>query len=224
MLYAFLLSAEPCELAGGDGRDGVFRGLLEIRAKRAHINVACLPTHLGVLCASGDTEEMDADLASLFIDQSVKQLQQRAAHIETCLAKLTDDQVWSRGAAHENAIGNLILHLCGNVRQWIGKGVGGHQNIRDRDSEFSAGGGLSAAELVSRLNQTVEQACAILKDVTPERLAEEIDPQDGPVSVLGAIYHVVGHFQLHAGQIIFATKIYAGEDLGLYRPPQSKER
>ena len=167
---------------------------------------------------------MDSEIAGLFITQSVKELRQAASQIEVCVGRLSDDQVWSRGAPHENSVGNLILHLCGNVRQWIGAGVGGLKNVRDRDSEFSASGGTGAAELISRLKQTVEQAVAILHGVKPERLPEEINPQDGPVTVLGAIYHVVTHFQLHAGQIIFATKIYAGESLEFYRSPSKKEK
>ncbi len=112
----------------------------------------------------------------------------------------------------------MILHLCGNVRQWLAAGVGGERDIRDRDSEFSSTGGSGAAELTSQLRQTVDHAVEILDGVSAERLLDEINPQSGPVSVLEAIYHVVGHFQQHTGQIIFATKIYTGEDLGLYRP------
>ena len=167
---------------------------------------------------------MDSEISGLFIAESVKEMQKGASQIEACLARLSDDQIWSRGAAHENSVGNLILHLCGNVRQWIGTGVGGEQDVRDRDSEFSACGGTTAAELMSRLKKIVEQAVGILNGVTPERLREEINPQDRQVSVLSAIYHVVSHFQLHTGQIIFATKIYACESLGLYRPNQQKEK
>ena len=161
---------------------------------------------------------MDSEIARLFLVHSEQKLRQMSAHIETCLAKLSEDQVWSRGAAHENSIGNLILHLCGNVRQWIGAGVGGEQDIRERDKEFSARGGLAISDLLAHLNQTVEHAIGIICGVTAPRLLEEINPQTGPVSVLEAIYQVVGHFQQHTGQIIFAAKIYAGEDLGIYRP------
>lgn len=161
---------------------------------------------------------MDSEIGRLFVAQSVKELRQKVKQIQACVARLSDDQIWSRGAPHENSVGNLMLHLCGNMRQWIVSGVGGEPDFRDRDSEFAASGGISAADLMARLNSTVEQTIDVIEAVTPERLLAEINPQDGAVSVLGAIYHVVAHFQLHAGQIIFATKIYAGESLGLYRP------
>lgn len=165
-----------------------------------------------------DTERMDSEITSLFVDLSVRTLRKTMGNIEACMSRLNDDQIWARGASHENSIGNLTLHLCGNVRQWIGFGVGGEPDIRHRDSEFSAQGGLSRAELLSRLQGTVDHAIPIIDGVTADRLVQQITPQGETVSVLDAIYHVVGHFQQHAGQIIFATKILAGEDLGLYRP------
>ena len=162
---------------------------------------------------------MDSEITQLFLTYSVKKLQQMSGHIEACLAKLNDNQIWSRGAPHENSVGNLILHLCGNVRQWIGAGVGGQKDVRVRDKEFSAGGGYTASELLLRLHQTVDEAISIINGVSPERLRETINPQTGPVSVLDAIYQVVGHFQQHTGQIMFATKICVGEDLGFTRLP-----
>ncbi len=138
-------------------------------------------------------------------------------YLETCINKLTDDQIWSRGAPHENSVGNLILHLCGNMRQWIGSGVGGEQDIRDRPTEFSTAGGLTAAALLAHLKANRRpRHHSIIDAVTPARLVEEIHPQNRTVTVLEAIYQVVTHFHQHTGQVIFATKIYAGEDLGLY--------
>ncbi|MGC2661833.1 MAG: DinB family protein [Bryobacteraceae bacterium] len=161
---------------------------------------------------------MDSEITSLFVTHSVKSLRKMNGHIASCVARLTDDQIWARGASHENSIGNLALHLCGNVRQWIGSGVGAEPDIREREKEFSTQGGLSRADLLSRLNGTVDHAAAIIERVTAERLAEKITPQGETVTVLDAIYNVVGHFQQHTGQIVFATKILCGEDLGLYRP------
>src|SRR3954451_4172961 len=104
---------------------------------------------------------MDSEITRLFLAHSANKLQQMSGHIESCLDRLSDDQIWSRGAPHENSIGNLILHLCGNVRQWIGSGVGGESDIRDRDSEFSRCGGLSGPDLLRHLNQTVSHAIEI---------------------------------------------------------------
>jgi len=155
--------------------------------------------------------------ASVFLDFSARKLRQLASRIGTCLAGLTEEQVWARGGENENAIGNLTLHLCGNVRQWIVSGVGGRPDVRERDAEFAARGGPNTAELSQRLQSTVAEAAAALEAVTPARLAERVTVQGYDVSVLEAIYSVVEHFSMHTGQIIFATKILTGADLGFYR-------
>jgi uncharacterized damage-inducible protein DinB len=161
---------------------------------------------------------MDNTIADLFIDSSIKRLQQMASHIGACLARLSDEQIWNRGGANENAVGNLILHLCGNARQWIVSGVGGVPDVRDRDAEFAAKGEWTRDQLLAHLHQTVDGTIAVLKGVTAERLTEMVTPQNHTVPVLEAIYQVVAHFQQHTGQIIFATKLMSGEDLGLARP------
>jgi uncharacterized damage-inducible protein DinB len=159
---------------------------------------------------------MNANLDRLFLDCSAGRLLQIASRIETCLASLDQRQAWMRGGENQNAVGNLVLHLCGNVRQWIVSGVGGRPDIRDRDSEFAAREGLAPDELARRLHETVEEAAAVLSGVTAERLAERVVIQQYEISVLEAIYHVVEHFSMHAGQIIFATKMSTGRDLGFY--------
>ena len=152
----------------------------------------------------------------LFLDYSARKLRQLAERIEICLGKLNDSQIWARGNANENAIGNLALHLCGNVRQWICAGVGGRPDVRERDAEFAARGGVSSAELSGRLRQTIEEAATIIDDLPPARLTERLLIQAYDVSVLEAIYHVVEHFSMHTGQIIFGTKMLTGDDLAFY--------
>jgi uncharacterized damage-inducible protein DinB len=160
---------------------------------------------------------MAKSLHEMFLDHSIQKLRQLETRIGTCLDKLNDEQVWARGSQNENAVGNLVLHLCGNVRQWIVSGVGGRPDTRDRDAEFAARGGVSVTELERRLQETVEEAASVLEGVTEERMAQRISVQKYDVSVLEAIYHVVEHFSMHTGQIIFATKMLTGDDLGFYR-------
>ena len=156
-------------------------------------------------------------LDRMFADFSAKKLRQMAQRIETCLAKLTPEQIWARGSENENAIGNLVLHLCGNVRQWILTGVGGAPDVRERDAEFAARESGSSTELSVRLTSTVEEAVAVIERVTAARLVERTVVQKYDVSVMEAIYHVVEHFSGHTGQIIFATKMLTSGDLGFYR-------
>jgi uncharacterized damage-inducible protein DinB len=159
---------------------------------------------------------MDDALQRQFLDHSIEKLTQYTGRIETCLGMLNEEQVWARGGENENAVGNLVLHLCGNVRQWIVAGVGGHPDIRERDAEFSARGGVPVPELVKRLRGTVEEAAGVIRAVTPERFADRLVIQQYGVTAMEAIFHVVEHFAMHTGQIIFAAKLLTGADLGFY--------
>jgi uncharacterized damage-inducible protein DinB len=156
-------------------------------------------------------------IEALFTDWAARKLEQNASRIEACLGRLDDGKIWLRGSENENAIGNLVLHLCGNVRQWIGFGVGGKPDVRARDREFSARGGVTREELIERLQMTVSGAVEIIRGLPAGRLGERTSVQSYEVSVLEAIAHVVEHFAHHTGQIIFATKALTGEDMGFYR-------
>jgi hypothetical protein len=154
---------------------------------------------------------------ALFLQFSVDKLTLLVDRIEVCLGKLNEDQIWARGRENENAIGNLALHLAGNVRQWIISSLGDNPDSRDRDSEFAARGGYTIAELAANLRGTVKQAAQIISGLTTAQLTRMYEIQKYPVSGVEAVYHVVEHFAEHTGQIIFVTKMLTGEDLGFYR-------
>jgi uncharacterized damage-inducible protein DinB len=151
-----------------------------------------------------------------FLDYSAKKLDQLCSRIETCVAKLSPDQVWMRGSETQNAAGNLVLHLTGNVRQWILTGIGGAPNARIRDAEFAARDGVAPDDLARRLREAVDAALVIIRALPAARLTERVTIQGHDVSLLEAIYHVVEHFSGHASQIMFITKMLTGEDLGFY--------
>ena len=155
-------------------------------------------------------------IESTFLAYSADKLTQLRGRIETCLAKLTPEQIWLRHTDNENAVGNLVLHLTGNVRQWILSGVGGQPDARVRDTEFAARGGVEPAELRTRLRATVDEAAALIRALPAARLADRLTVQGYDIAVLEAILHVVEHFSGHTGQIVFATKFLTGEDLGFY--------
>jgi uncharacterized damage-inducible protein DinB len=154
----------------------------------------------------------------LFIEYSLEKMHQMRRQIHDCVESLTDEQIWQRSGDNANSIGNLLLHLSGNVRQWIGHGVGGLADVRERDKEFAARGGRSTAEVLGLFEKTIQEATSILEGMPLERLTERTKPQSRDVAILEAIYQVVGHLQLHAGQIIFATKQITGKDLGFFKP------
>ena len=161
---------------------------------------------------------MNAEIATLFLDYSVRRLDDMTRCVEACFEKLNDEQIWQRQAGHENAIGNLILHLCGNMRQWIMHGVGGAADVRQRDLEFSTDGGMTGAQILALFKETVASAKQVIAPLPHARLTERITPQGRDVTVLDAIYQVVGHVQQHVGQIILLTKQMAAQDLDLTIP------
>jgi uncharacterized damage-inducible protein DinB len=166
---------------------------------------------------------MTRALEQEFLNYSADKLSQLSERIESCLGMLTVEQIWARGSENENAVGNLVLHLCGNVRQWILSGIGGAPDVRQRDREFDARSGIPPSELAARLRTVVTEAAGVIHQVTEERLAEQIVVQKYQLSVFHAIYHVVEHFSGHTGQIIFATKMLSGADLGFYRHLRTTE-
>ncbi|MGA2183988.1 MAG: DinB family protein [Bryobacteraceae bacterium] len=153
---------------------------------------------------------------SEFIRFSAEKLEQLCGRIEDCLGRLSYDQVWMRNSGNENAVGNLVLHLCGNVTQWIGTGAAGRPDQRQRDKEFAARGDVQPAELAARIHAVVDDAASVIRSLTPQRLTERTEVQKYNVTVLEAVYHVVEHFSMHTGQILFATKLLTGQDLGYY--------
>lgn len=153
----------------------------------------------------------------VFLEFSVAKLRQYLARIHACLELLDEEQVWRRPAEVCNSAGNLCLHLAGNVRQWILHGIAGEPDVRRRDEEFAARGGIKKAELLERLDDTVRRACAVIESLPQEQLLDMVRPQNYEVTVLEAVYHVVEHFSGHTGQIIAATRAMTGADLGFYR-------
>ena len=161
---------------------------------------------------------MPADPASeLFLQFSRnKLLEQYWPRLRKAVEMLSDEQVWWRPNEASNSIGNLILHLNGNIWQWLVASFNRLDDERDRPAEFNAVGDLSAADLLARLGQTLEEAAKVLARLTQEELLATWHIQGYTVSGLAAVYQVVEHFGLHYGQILYITKMQEGRDLGFY--------
>ncbi len=166
---------------------------------------------------SGNEPAVGSDaVASEFVRLSRRQLRQYVERIESCLDKLTREQIWSREHEAENAVGNLVLHLAGNVRQWIVSGIGGAPDSRERDAEFARREPLAATELLGALRGAIDEADEVMANLSPDDLLSTRKIQVYELTVLHAIYHVLWHFAEHTGQIIWATKRMTGEDLQFY--------
>ena len=156
--------------------------------------------------------------ASIFLEFTRdKLLEQYWPRLRACVAQLTDEQVWWRPNEASNSVGNIILHLNGNVGQWLIASFNKREDLRNRPAEFQAQGGLPVAALMEPLSRTMEQASEVLSRLTEADLLSAYEIQGYKVNGLQAVYQVVEHFGLHYGQVAYITKMLRGEDLGFYR-------
>jgi uncharacterized damage-inducible protein DinB len=161
-------------------------------------------------------------ISASFLDYSAKQMESLHNKIATCVGKLTEEQIWQRGGPHENSVGNLLLHLEGNIRQWILHGVDNQPDVRRRDDEFTLAPTTDSKIAFASLTDTINESTEVIATLSPARLTEIIDPQPNGTwrhtPILVAIYKVVSHLDHHTGQIILLTKQMAGTDLDLSMP------
>lgn len=159
-----------------------------------------------------------AEAATLFLDFSRKKLlEQYWPRMRTCVESLSSEQVWWRPNPASNSVGNLLLHLNGNVSQWLVASFNRQPDARNRPAEFAAPVQPSAAVLLNQLGETMQEAGVVLARLTEADLLSQYEIQGYRVSGLAAVYQVVEHFGQHLGQIIYITKMLRGEDLGFYR-------
>ena len=133
--------------------------------------------------------------------------------VEKCLERLSDEDVWWRAGEESNSIGNLILHIEGNVCEWLIGGVGRLPFERVRQQEFDERREISRDKLIENLRKTVNKADEVLANLDVTLLTERREIQGREVTILRAIYHVVEHFSMHAGQIFMLTKMRTGKKL-----------
>ncbi|MEL6123511.1 MAG: DinB family protein [Bacteroidota bacterium] len=136
--------------------------------------------------------------------------------IEKVVSILTHDQIWYSPNTASNSIGHLILHLCGNVTQWIGTGIGQRVDDRERDLEFTTADTISAEGLVDRLQLLRVVTDEALKELTDELLLEPREVQGFNENPLSILVHVIEHFSYHTGQIAMIAKYRTDSDLGFY--------
>lgn len=165
------------------------------------------------------------DLGAEFLEEAQFRLKrQHLRQVIGCLRALSDQEIWWRPNASSNSVGNLVLHLAGNVRQWIISSVGGAADVRQRDQEFSEQGPLPGKGLIALLRGTVNEASRVLARTPADSLGKPFSLQGFRMTRLRAIAHVVEHFAYHSGQITYVTKLKTGRDLGFTRLPRKKRK
>ena len=162
-------------------------------------------------------EQAETRVSDAFISQARELLtNEYLPKIERCLEQLANEQVWWRANDKSNSIGNLILHISGNARQWIVSGLGGEQDNRRRDAEFAERRLLPREELLAHLKKAVSDIDRTLEHFDTTRLLDQFQIQGTTTTAVAAILHVTEHFSMHTGQIILLAKMLADVDFVFY--------
>jgi len=126
-----------------------------------------------------------SDQAELFITRSRYYLQtEYRTKLRAAVDALPPDALWWRPNEQSNSVGNLLMHLAGNIRQWIVSGVGGAPSTRDRAAEFAATSGVGTAGLLATLDQALDDVDAVLASLSASDLLSTRTIQGRELSVL----------------------------------------
>ncbi|MFQ5824336.1 MAG: DinB family protein [bacterium] len=154
----------------------------------------------------------------IFITECERRLfDESLPRLKKCLTLLTQEEIWFSPNSETVSVGNLILHLCGNVRQWIISGLGGAPDTRVRSKEFSEPGPIPTIELLERLEKTMDEARSVLHNLNPKTLLDKRYVQGFDESGISILVHVMEHFSYHLGQIVYFVKSRKAIDLKFYR-------
>lgn len=159
---------------------------------------------------------MTTAITKEFITQSIYRMDENTKRVIKCLEEMDEHYIWKSPNDSSNSIGNLLLHLCGNIRQYIISALGEMEDIRIRDEEFSTREGFTKEELLNQLITTVSQAKEIIKSIDDFKLTTTFSVQGFQLSGIGIIIHVTEHYSYHTGQIAFWTKLLKNKDLDFY--------
>lgn len=151
-----------------------------------------------------------------FLCESVHRIELNYLRISKCMELLSEEEIWKRPNASTNSVGNLVLHLCGNITQYVISGLGGEKDERDRELEFSAIDGYTKIELDEKIKTVTAKAVLVVANLSEEDLLQERILQGNSISGTAAIVHVTEHYSYHTGQIVLLTKLMKNKDMGFY--------
>jgi uncharacterized damage-inducible protein DinB len=159
---------------------------------------------------------MNEEFIKEFTSQAIHRIDENTPKLVACLQELEEREIWQRPNPHSNSVGNIILHLCGNIRQYAISSLGNNKDVRERDKEFSADGGYSGSDLLKKLTDTLDEAKNIIQNITEAELLRKRKVQGYTHSGIGIVIHVTEHYSYHTGQVIFWVKLLKDKDLGFY--------
>lgn len=163
-----------------------------------------------------ENKQMLEEFIHEFIAQAIYRIDENTNKLIKCLEELDESDIWKRPNQNSNSVGNIVLHLCGNIGQYAISSLGHISDVRQRDTEFLANGGYSKNELLQKFLAHIEKAKTIIQSTSSEELLRKRKVQGYNHSGVGILIHVTEHLSYHTGQIIFWTKLLKNKDLGFY--------
>ena len=160
---------------------------------------------------------MNNNFQQEFVKGSIYRINESTKRVTKCLGEIDEIELWKRPNEHSNSIGNIMLHLCGNIGQYIISSLGQVEDICERDKEFSANETFKKNELLIKLQQTTSEAIAVMESLDESALVKQYHVQGFQLSGIGIIIHVTEHYSYHTGQIAFWVKLLKNSDLGFYQ-------
>jgi len=154
---------------------------------------------------------------ALIKEVKLRLFEESVPRLKKCMDELSEEEVWQRPNEHSNSMGNLVLHLCGNVRQWIGHGIGGNEDNRLRQAEFDERGPIPKEKLLHDLDVLMLEVDQMLSDMEPEQLLASASVQGFETTGLSILVHVTEHFSYHVGQMTYYVKALKDLDMGYYQ-------
>jgi uncharacterized damage-inducible protein DinB len=148
--------------------------------------------------------------------ECIRRIEESAAKINTCQSKLTPDQIWHKPNAVSNSIANLIMHLCGNMTQYIISTLHHQPDLRERSKEFYTRPDISSEALLLNFNTVITRVINIISELSINELETTYDVQCYKESGIGILIHVTEHLSYHTGQIVYLTKMITAENLNFY--------
>lgn len=160
---------------------------------------------------------METLMREELVKNAIYRIEESIGKLDKCLDELSEDELWKRPNSSSNSVANLILHMCGNMTQYVISSIGGKLDLRERDLEFSSSSGYNKTKLLQKLHSTVNETKEVLLQVTEVELLRVRSVQGYQFSGIGNILHAVEHFSYHTGQIIFWTKLLKDKDMEFYK-------
>ena len=159
---------------------------------------------------------MEEKLREEFVQNSLYRLDENTRMNSISLELLSEEDIWKRPNESLNSIGNLIVHICGNITQYVISSLGEQEDVRERDTEFTAQSGYTKIELLQKLTNTIDVAKRVINDAKVDQLVRKREVQGFYFSGIGVVLHAVEHYSYHTGQIAFWVKQVKNMDLGFY--------